>query len=82
MGIRRSRQRMLDLSSQNTEIAYTRAELEYLIANANVGALDVRRWDVLSRPGPRRWVRHVLRWCGLEDVLLNPPNYLFIITRR
>ena len=82
IGIRKARQEMFGLSAQNTEIAYTRAELEYLILNANIGRCDVLRWDVLSRPGPRRWLRTAIRALGLEDILLNPPNYLFVITRH
>lgn len=82
ISIRRSRRECLALSAENTEIAYTRGELEYLILNANIGACDVRLWDVLSRPGPRRWIRTIVRAVGLEDVLINPPNYLFVITRR
>lgn len=82
LGIRQARLDSLALSGETTEIAYTRAELEYVIANANIGPCEVRLWDVLSRPGPRRWIRTLVRALGLEDVLLNPPNYLFIITRR
>mgnify|MGYP003348485400 FL=1 len=52
-----------------------------MIANANIGACEVHLWDVLSRPGPRQWLRRLVRAAGLEDVLLNPPNYLFVITR-
>lgn len=82
IGIRKARLASFALSAENTEIAYTKAELEYLIVNANIGACDVIRWDVLSRPGPRRWIRTIARALGLEDILLNPPNYLFVITRR
>lgn len=82
IGIRKARAASFAMSGENTEIAYTRAELEYVILNANIGACEVRLWDVLSRPGPRRWVRKLARAVGLEDVLLNPPNYLFVITRR
>jgi len=82
IGIRKARLASLALSSEATEIAYTRGELEYVIANANIGRCEVLRWDLLSRPGPRRWIRTIVRVLGLEDVLLNPPNYLFVITRR
>lgn len=82
IGIREARLASLALSSEVTEIVYTRGEFEYLIANADIGHCDVLRWDVLSRPGPRRWIRTIVRALGLEDVLLNPPNYLFVITRR
>jgi SAM-dependent methyltransferase len=81
VGIRAARKRSLALSTETTEIAYTREELEYVIANANIGACEVHLWDVLSRPGPRQWLRRLVRAAGLEDVLLNPPNYLFVITR-
>jgi SAM-dependent methyltransferase len=80
--IRNARRVSYSLSAENTEIAYTRAELEYLILNANIGSCETLRWDVLSRPGPRRWIRTIVRALGLEDVLINPPNYLFVITRR
>lgn len=82
IGIRKARLASLALSSEATEIVYTRGELEYVIANANIGRCDALRWDVLSRPGLRRWVRTIVRALGLEDVLINPPNYLFVITRR
>jgi len=82
IGIRAARRACFALSAENTEIAYTRGELEYVILNANIGPCDVRLWDVLSRPGPRRWIRTLVRAIGLEDVILNPPNYLFVITRR
>lgn len=82
VSIRKARLASYSLSGENTEIAYTRAELEYVILNANIGTCDTIRWDVLSRPGPRRWIRTIVRALGLEDVLINPPNYLFVITRR
>ncbi len=82
IGIRSARLESLALSREVTEIAYTRGELEYLVANANIGHCEVLRWDVLSRPGLRRWVRTIVRVIGLEDVLINPPNYLFVVTRR
>lgn len=65
-----------------TEIAYTRRELEYVIDNAKIGDWQAHTWDVLGRPGPRRWIRHVFRALGLEHIFLNPPNYLFVIRRR
>ena len=79
--IRQARTHSLAISGEQTEIAYTRGEIEYLIANANIGSCDTRLWDVLSRPGPRRWIRQAVRAIGLEHVVLNPPNYLFVITR-
>lgn len=81
IGIRSGRKVSLALSEDSTEICYTKGELEYLIANANIGPCEVIRWDVLGRPGPRRWVRNFVRLFGLEHVLINPPNYLFVITR-
>jgi SAM-dependent methyltransferase len=78
-----SRQWALALSASSgvTEISYTRAELEYLLAISRIGSWTTHRWDVLSRPGPRRWLRHIVRAVGLEDVLINPPTYLFEVTR-
>lgn len=82
ISIRKQRRRSLALSQGVTEIAYTLDELSYLIANANIGPCEVKRWDILSRPGPRRWIRAAVRRMGLEHVILNPPNYLFVITRQ
>jgi SAM-dependent methyltransferase len=82
MGIRKAREVALALSDDVSEVTYTRGELEYLIATANVGRCETIRFDVLSRPGPRRWIRAAVRLVGLEDVILNPPNYLFVITRK
>ncbi len=80
--IRERRRNALAISEETTEIAYTLDELRYVIDNANIGTCDVRVWDVMSRPGPRRWLRAIARWAGLEHVLLAPPNYMFVITRR
>ena len=80
--IRSARRESLALSTETTEICYTIGEFEYLIACANIGPCEVIRWDVLSRPGPRRWIRTVVRALGLEHVILNPPNYLFVISRK
>lgn len=81
--IRQVRRYFLSLSRTGnvTEIAYTRRELEYVIDNAKIGDWEAHTWDVLGRPGPRRWIRHLLRALKLEDILLNPPNYLFAIRR-
>lgn len=78
--IRHWRRHSLSLSERVTEIAYTREELEYLFANAKVGPWVTHRWDVLSRPGPRRWLRRLVRMAGLEDFIA-PPNYLWVITK-
>ena len=80
--IRGRRRRALALGEETTEIAYTLDELRYVIDYANIGACNVHIWDVLSRPGPRRWIRAIARWAGLEHVLLAPPNYLFVNTRH
>lgn len=81
--IRHVREYYLSLSRRGnvTEIAYTRRELEYLIDNAKIGDWQAHTWDVLGRPGPRRWLRKLFRALNLEDILLNPPNYLFTILR-
>ncbi len=79
--IRMLRERALAASEQVTEICYTRAEIEYLIANARIG-----RCRILPGPLARSYrfkalVRRSLRRLGLEHVLLNPPNYLFLIEK-
>lgn len=81
VSIQRRRRESLAMSAQTTEIAYTLDEFKYLIANANIGPCEVHVWDVLSRPGPRRWIRTMARRLGVEHILLPPPNYLFVITR-
>lgn len=80
--IRDARARMLALSESVTEIAYTRGELEYLIQNARVGELETLPVDALSRGGWRMAVRQGLRRLGVEDVLINPPCYLFMVRKR
>lgn len=81
--IRHVRRYLLSLSRTGnvTEIAYTRGELEYVIDNAKIGDWTAHTWDVLGRPGIRRWIRHLFRALKLEDILLSPPNYLFVIKR-
>lgn len=81
VSIQQRRRESLALSTETTEIVYTLDEFKYMIANANIGPCDVRVWDVLSRPGPRRWVRTIARRLGVEHIVLPPPNYLFVITR-
>jgi SAM-dependent methyltransferase len=84
-GLRRisqARKEYLALSSNVTEIAYTRSELEYLFANANVGEVEALPLDVLTRSGWRRAVRHVVRRLGMEHVIFSSTTYLFTITKR
>lgn len=75
------RKRSLALSQNVTEIAYTRGEIEYLIANAKLGPCTV-----LSPPLRRSFrfkplVRRTLRRLKLEHILINPPNYLFLVEK-
>ena len=82
VGIRNGRRRALEQSNAVTEIAYTKAELEYLIEVANIGKVQCFPFDVLSRRGIKMVVRKILRYLGVEDVLLNPPTYLFLVEKK
>ncbi|HEV3459570.1 MAG TPA: class I SAM-dependent methyltransferase [Thermoanaerobaculia bacterium] len=75
------RERALAASGQVTEICYTRAEIEYLIANARIGKCQVLPGPLRRSFGFKALVRRSLRRLHLEHVLLNPPNYLFLIER-
>jgi ubiquinone/menaquinone biosynthesis C-methylase UbiE len=80
--ITQTRERALAMSSDVTEVAYTRGELEYTLRVAGVGSFETLPLDILSRRGVKMVVRRILRVCGLEDLLINPPSYLFVVTKR
>jgi SAM-dependent methyltransferase len=80
--IRKGRKTALELSKSVTEIAYTRGELEYMIDAANIGKVESLPFDILSSPGIKMAVRKILRHLGVEDALLNPPTYLFVVQKN
>lgn len=79
--IRRQRRRSLALSEHVTEIAYTREELEYVMAVACVGPVHALPLQAAGGRPVRRMVRHLLRRLGWEDAVLTPPTYLFVIEK-
>lgn len=79
--IERARKKALELSKNVTEVAYTTRELEYLIKVANIGKVKRFAFDILSRAGIKMGIRKVLRKLGIEDLLINPPTYLFLIEK-
>lgn len=81
MNINARRKRSLALSGDVTEIAYTRGEIEYVIANAQLRLEAVHALDVLTRGVLRLVARRLFRAAGLEAIVLNPPPYLFVCTR-
>lgn len=79
--IRRQRRRALEESDPASEIAYTREELEYLVAVAGVGPVTTIPVPSASRNLLRGAVRRLLRRLDLEHVLITPPTYLFVIEK-
>ena len=80
--IRQARKQALALSEHVSEIASTREELEYFMRAARIGPFEVFTFDILCRPGLRMRVHKVLRRLGVEHLILNPPTYLWLITRK
>ena len=79
--IRKGRRKALELSKNVTEIAYTRGELEYMAEVANIGKVENFTFDILSSRGIKMVVRKILRHLGVEDGLINPPTYLFVVEK-
>ncbi len=80
--IRHIRRGSLGLSKNVMEIAYTKGELEYLIEVANIGKIQKFSFDILSSGGIKMVVRKILRYLGIEDLLINPPTYLFLVEKN
>jgi hypothetical protein len=69
------------MSQSVTEITYTRGEIEYLIANAKIGPCKVLPPPMRRSFRFKALVRRTLRRLQLEHILLNPPNYLFLVEK-
>jgi SAM-dependent methyltransferase len=82
INIRQGRRRALELSKSVTEMAYTRGELEYMTEAANIGKVETVTFDILSSRGIKMAVRRIFRRLGIEDVVLNPPTYLFVVEKN
>lgn len=80
--IRNGRKQALELSKSVTEMAYTKGELEYMIEAANIGNVQSFPFDILSGRGLKMAVRKILRYLGVEAVLINPPTYLFVVEKN
>lgn len=78
--IRQARRTALGLSADVTEIAYTLGELEYLIDVAAIGKASRFTYDILSS-AKKMPLRRLVRRFGLENVLLDPPTYLWAIEK-
>ena len=78
----KGRKQALELSKNVTEMAYTRGELEYMIEAANIGKAQSFPFDILSGRGLKMAVRKIFRYVGVEDVLINPPTYLWLIEKN
>jgi SAM-dependent methyltransferase len=79
--IARQRRNSLAMSQSVTEITYTRGEIEYLIANAKIGPCKVLPPPMRRSFRFKALVRRTLRRLQLEHILLNPPNYLFLVEK-
>lgn len=79
--IQGARKKSLELSKSTTEVAYTKRELDYLIQVANIGTVQCFPLDILSRGGLKMVLRRILRFLTVEDLLVNPPTYLFLVAK-
>lgn len=77
-----ARERSFGLNKNATEIAYTMRELEYIIKISNLGLVKRYSLDILSKGGIKMLVRRILRKFGVEDLLINPPTYLFMVEKN
>lgn len=80
--IEAERKKCLEISKEVTEFAHTKRDWEYLIKVANVGPFTVYPFDILSRGGLKGIVRKLLRKWNIEDLIINPPTYLFAIKKE
>ncbi|HEX6901877.1 MAG TPA: class I SAM-dependent methyltransferase [Thermoanaerobaculia bacterium] len=73
LGIEAQRRRCLELtrSTEATEIAYTRGELDYLLRHAGFVDIEWRPANGFSANPLKRAVRRALRWLDLEHHLLS-----------
>jgi SAM-dependent methyltransferase len=82
LGIERRRRQCLELtkSTETTEIAYTRGELNYLLCHAGFEEITWQAADGFSRNPLKRWVRRLLRAADVEHYFL-PVGYIISAIR-
>ena len=80
--IEAERKKCLALSTDVTEFAHTKRDWIYLMKVANVGPITVYPFDILSRGGLKGFIRKWLRKWDIEDLIINPPTYLFAIKKE